>query len=244
MRPALVVGICLCSCSGVRTTPTPRTFEQQLAAADRHERTAQEHDRIAHEAGAATLDPQAYHCGDVVLNEQHTSGTEPLTQWMPCWNADEEATIAEDRAAERERAAARVDRAQAAALARTEVAACASIPERERTHSPLAHRSAIAKILPHREAGRLRGVHIELVPVPGLTADYMRRAISCQQARRSVLGDGGMFEPADPTLVAGADVTVSETGGRIHILVVTMSDADAKVALDRARNLVPQTATR
>jgi len=38
-------------------------------------------------------------------------------------------------------------------------------------------------VIPHREAGQLRGVRIVFNPIGGMTADWLRRDIECQRAR-------------------------------------------------------------
>jgi hypothetical protein len=247
MRLEILVGVCLVGCGGSspRVANAPRTWSEHVALAQQHEQNAEKHSFAAFSAETTTRDPESYHCGDEVLNEQITSGTEQLTNWMPCFNSSEEARLRGAAAANRELGLAQKNREQAAALVRAEERMCSGIPEQERNHAPLEHRTAIDSVIPHREGGQLRGVRVQLKPVPGLTADYMRRAIACAQARRDMYGPA--FGGGDPSLVPGSEVIVSERAGRVEVLVLSGSSTDAQIALDRALDRepgLPQTAAR
>lgn len=241
----------LTACSGTASESglvvrRPPGVAAALADADRHDRAAEEHALIARRQEAA--DPeQSYTCGDLVYADQITSGGERMsTSWgVPCWNPQQEAAISHRWQAVRERRIARRERAHAVALARAEHEACRGIPARERTHSPFAHTRSIAEVIPHREAGRLRGVRIVFKPVPGMTAAYLRRAIGCNVARYRVLGEPDGYLPDDPTLVRGAEVTVNQLATHVEVVVRTPDEVAAAVALSRARELGPaRTATR
>jgi len=244
MRAATLGALIVVSCGGQRPVldQRPRGYAELMSDADRHEQKAEHHDRAAAELPRASP-PENYACGDSVLNDQQTTGAEPITTWMPCWDPEEEALEAHRNAAAHERRAAREERAEAVALARAELASCRGIPPRELAHSPLAHRKAIAEVIPHDESGEPRGVHIIFRQVPGLNARWMERAIACHRARAAVLGqDGGS---PDPTLVPGAEVTVTETGGRVSVYIRTVDSDSGALALARARALAgAQTATR
>jgi hypothetical protein len=222
----------------------PRGWAGHHAAAERHEQRAEAHERAArHAESSGAL--ESYRCGDTGLYMQSTSGTESVSHTVPCWNVHEEAALRHRTAAREHRLAAREDRVRAARLARVERAYCQEIPEAERGHSPFAHRAAIAEVLPHRQAGELRGVRIVFDPIPGLTAAYLERAIACNRARFAVLGEPADFMPEDPTLVAGAEVVVVQQHGHVEVVVRTADDVAAAVALSRARELVDtRTATR
>lgn len=243
-----VAGLLGACSSSPRNQPIerPRGYAELITEARDHEARAAEQERVAAEV-ARVGGPESYSCGlDPTLNEQLTSGGEPITQWVPCWDAQEEAEMQHRAVAARERAAAAEDRATAASLARAEARHCRGIPERELDHSPFAHRRAIDEVVPHRDAsGALRGVRVLFKRVPGLTGAYLERAIACHQARFAVLGMPPTYLPEDPTLVAGAEITVTERASYIEVLVRSSDDVGAAVALGRARELAPtQTATR
>lgn len=192
--------------------------------------------------------PEHYQCGDVVMSDQLTSGGERMVQTVPCWDSGEEQIAHADYVAELQRARrANVDRATptVTAVSDDERTACRGLSERELEHSPMTHRRAIAEVVPHREAGALRGVRIVWKPVPGLTADWMRRSIACHRARFERLGESQLYQPDDPTLVARAQVTVEQRRGHLEVLIETQDASAGQVALDRARDLVrPRTAIR
>ena len=218
-----------------------------MAAADAHSRRADAHAQAATAPHARNLDD--YQCGDAGppgWNDQLTSGGERLVpQVIPCWDPAEEIAERHRVAAARERQRARAERRVAADLVETELAACRGISPDEVEHSPFAHKKAIAEVIPHREAGVVRGVRIVFKPVLGLTANWMQRAIACHRARFERLGEAPTYLSDDPTLVRGATTTVTDHNGRLEVLVVTRDDVAAAVALDRAEGLVrPRTAGR
>ena len=214
-----------------------------MAAADAHERRAR-----AHEDSAVVSESQVglWSCGDLVLDQNQRTGGEPVTMgWVPCFDAAEEGAAHQRHSADKELRAAQHERREAGRLLQAEVAACRGIPERERDHSPLEHTKEIAEIVPHYEGGKVRGVRIVMKPVPALTAAWMQRAIACNQARYAALGEPSEQAAADPTLMPGARVEVTQWSNHIEILVRTQSEVDGKIAMDRAKNLVvPQTASR
>ncbi|HEY0194944.1 MAG TPA: hypothetical protein VGC42_27715 [Kofleriaceae bacterium] len=180
-----------------------------------------------------------YSCGDTVANDQLTTGGKPVAWATPCWDTGEEkiahdeymSDLAEARAAADDRS---VD-AQATSDERT---ACHGLSERELEHTPFSHRREIAEVIPHRQADNVRGVRIIWKPVPGLSASWMRQAISCHRARFARLGEPAIYFPDDPTLVSHAMVSVEEHAGHLEVLVETSNDTDGQIALDRAQNLL------
>ncbi|MEO8702369.1 MAG: hypothetical protein ABI867_20155 [Kofleriaceae bacterium] len=187
---------------------------------------------------AAAARQATYRCGDTTLNDQLTSGTERVTAWVPCWDQDDEAAISQRAIATRDPSIARDERDETVALAGTELASCRGIPKGELAHSPFAHRKAIQQVIPHRSGGQIHGVRIVMKAVPGLTAEYMRRAIGCHQARFARLGNPPTYLSDDPTLVEGAEVQVSDHHGHLEIFVRSDSDVAGTVAYARAQDLV------
>lgn len=246
MRAQTWLGLLLLvSCGGKqKVEDRPRGYAELMTDANQRERTAEHHEQVAGElrTPGTPAQPENFACGDTVLNDQVTTGTERVTTWTPCWDPAEEAVESHRDAAARERKTAREERAQAVALARTELASCRGIPARELTHTPLSHRKAIAEVIPHREGDEVRGVHIIFKRVPGLDARWMERAIACHRARAAVLGRTGS---PDPTMLPEAQVTVSESGGRVDVFVRTPDGDSGQLALARAQGLTAaQSATR
>jgi len=237
---ALVVG---CGAHDAKA-PQPQGWTGHMASADEHERRAKSHDEAAVIA-ESQAGPTSWSCGDVALNDQLTTGAERVTSWMPCWDVSEESAQHHRYVAAKERRAARHDRETAARLLAAERTACGGLPSRELEHSPLDHTKEIAEVVPHRESGNIRGVRIEFKPVLGLSAAWMRTAIACHQARYAALGNPGEYAPRDPTLVPGAHVAVEQHGDHVEVLVITDTEVDGKIALERGKALVaPQTAQR
>jgi hypothetical protein len=223
----------------------PGSYAALMAAAERHSERAAQYRQATALPDTASVNPQTYQCGDTVMSDQLTSGGQRVVQSIPCWDAAEE--FAEHRRflAEREARLARAERRTAAHMVETELAACRGLSPRELEHSPFAHHREIAEVIPHRVTGTLRGVRIVWKPVPGLTADWMRRAIDCHRARFERLGEPPIYFPEDPTLVAHSTVTVEARGGHLEVEIETVDDMTAHVALGRALDLVrPRTAGR
>jgi len=251
VRIAVVSVISLAACGADQqiSRHEQRGYAEHMVSAEQHEQRAAEHEKAA-DAADSRRGWSSIACGDPVLNDTLTTGgVGRVTNWVPCFDVADEHAARQREAAEHEKEAADQDRRMAAALVRAEMSACAGIPPAEREHSVFAHKTEIQHVMPHRESGLVRGVWIELKPVPGLTADWVRRDIACQRARFAVLGPraaAGM--PDDPTLVPGADVQVFDRRDHIDVLVRTETVSDGQVALARAEGrLAPgstQTAER
>lgn len=213
--------------------------------ADVHSRRAEQHRQAARIPDSRATSADRYTCGDVALSDQSTSGGERLVPSVPCWDIAEENAAHQRYLAAREQQRADRERRTATHMVETELAACRGLPARELEHSPFAHRRAIVSVIPHRETGTLRGVRIVFKPVPGLTATWMRQAIACHRARFERLGEPPTYLPEDPTLLARATATVELRNGHIEVTIASTDDLSARVALDRARDLVgPRTAGR
>jgi len=242
MRNQLITILAVAACGGGQKPSDPsKSWAEHMSSAEQHEENAINHEQAARHA--TRLAPTAaYTCGDTVLGDQLTIGTERVQTTIPCWDTEEEAAMAHRHRAEKERTAAKNERSEAAALVQAEAAACAGIPAAELTHSPFAHKKAIAQVIAHREGGAIHGARVVFKPVPGLTAGYMRKAIACQQARFAVAGKPASFMPEDPTLLDNTKATVFERGGHLEVLITTESDVEGAVSLARAQDLLPQKA--
>lgn len=214
----------------------PKGYAAGMEEAEQHA------DRAAQHRDAAKLPDtphtERYSCGDRALSDQATSGGERLVPTVPCWDIAEENAAHHRFLADREEQIARTERRAATSMVETELAACRGLSDRELEHSPFAHRKEIEAVIPHRESGALRGVWIVFKPVPGLGAAWMRQAIACHRARFERLGEPATYLPEDPTLVAGATAIVDMRGGQVVVLIETADAASARVAIERARDLV------
>ena len=180
-----------------------------------------------------------------MLNDQAVSGGERLTTMVPCWDMAEEAEHARRDHESSESDELRAREPDRGALAAASLVHCKGIPERELTHSPFAHKKAIAEVIPHRREGELHGVRIVFRDVPGLTADWMRQAIECHRARHESLGRPAGYMPEDPALVDGAEVRVTQSGNVIQVFILTPEPVAGRLAFERANELLrPKAAVR
>jgi len=244
---ATVVTAATAGCGGSREPVArhPQGYAARMEAADEHSERAEQYRQATKLPDSRSAAPQGYSCGDTVMSDQLTSGGARIVQSVPCWDAGEEQAAHQRYLADREQQLARVERRSATLMVEAELAACHGLSARELEHSPFAHRREIAEVIPYRVTGTLRGVRIIWKPVPGLTADWMRRAIECHRARFERLGEPPIYFPEDPTLVARSTVTVEQRGNHLEVQVDTADDIAGHVALERARDLVrPRTAIR
>ncbi len=243
MRPSflpLPVVLILSACggdSGQRVPPRTYGVTDHLVEAEEHDEEARRHEAKADEAEArgASRTPQA--CGDTVLADQSTAGGERLGI-QPCWTAESAAVERHRAAAERLRKHAAEHRAWARYLLEAEQASCRGLDPAEIDHSPFAHHEDIAAVTAELDSDRLRGARIRFAAVPGLTADWMRGAVACHQARAAALGYDPQYLADDPTTVAGAAVEVLEHDGALVVVVRAPEDAAALVIYARAEALL------
>lgn len=175
-------------------------------------------------------------CGAYAIRTGETTKEgEPITLWMPCW----------DYTMDSSRYQVHADPRIATKLAQVERTQCIGLAAEALERSPFVQDNAIDEIVPHRSGPEIRGAHIVFKPIPGLTVSWMRRAIACHQARWRTLGQPASYLAGDPTLVEGADVSVTEVDDHLVVLIASDTPSSALMALERAQDLkVPQTAAR
>jgi hypothetical protein len=217
----------------------PQGYAAQMESADAHAERAERHREASRLPDTVKNGSERYSCGnDGGLSDQATSGGERLLPTVPCWDVAEENAQHQRYLAAREEGIARTERREATAMVETEIAACRGLSAREIEHSPFAHKKEIAAVIPHRDAGTVRGVRIVFKPVPGLSESWMRQAIACHRARFERMGEPAGYLPDDPTLVAGAVATVDMRSGQLEVLIETSDPTSTRVALGRARDLI------
>lgn len=168
-------------------------------------------------------------CGyNAARTEERSRRGDLMTYWLPCW----------DDAKGGARYTVPADAATRAQLAKVTASRCIGLFPASLERSPFAQREAIEEIVPHRLGTSIVGAHIVFKPIPGLTVSWMRRAIACHQARWEALGRPARYLAGDPTLVEGAEVSVSESDHRVVVLVETRAAPEAQVVLRRAKDLV------
>jgi hypothetical protein len=241
----LTVLAAACARSNEPLARHPKGYAATMQSAEAHQERADRHREASRLPDSAREPGERYSCGDTALMDQATSGGERLMPTVPCWDVAQENAEHQRYLAAREERIARTERRAATAMVEAELAACRGLSARELEHSPFAHKKEIAAVIPHRQSGAIRGVRIVFKPVPGLTAAWMRQAIACHRARFERMGEPASYLAEDPTLVAGSTTTVDDQSGHIEVLISTGDATSARVALDRARDLVgPRTAGR
>ena len=174
-------------------------------------------------------------CGyDAARTEEKPRRGDLMTYWLPCWDDSKGGP----------RYVVRTDRATEARLAKVAAEQCIGLFPASIERSPFAQREAIEEIVPHRLGTSVVGAHIVFKRIPGLTVSWMRRAIACHQARWRTLGEPADYLPGDPTLIDGAEVTVTSADYRVVVLVETRSEPEAQVVLRRAKELLAERLAR
>ncbi len=154
------------------------------------------------------------------------------------------------REAERHRRMAADHLAAAQALREAEAVACAGIAERARDASPLL-RQDVEKVEPLREAPRrgpsssygpgspgLAGGVVTLRAAPGVTAEWLQRAIDCHIARAALVRDDPAMADC-PLALPGVTARVRSAGSRFLVEVRASEATAAGEVWRRARNLGP-----
>lgn len=236
MRILPLLLLSLAACAGPSQRQRPLGVGAHLAEASRCEKEAAQHEVKAEEAEIANRNGPAI-CGDTVLADQTTSGGVRIVA-SPCWSSDPAAVDRHREEAARLRRDARTHRALARELLAAEATSCSTMAADELDHTPFAHRDDVAGVVAELDGATVRGARIQFRPVSGLTADWLRTAITCHQARAAALGYDPKYMSYDPSVVSGADVTVSETDDGVVVVVHADDDAAALVVYGRAEELV------
>lgn len=170
-------------------------------------------------------------CGsDAVRTGEFTAKGEPIRYWQPCWDYTKTGP----------RYQVTVDKPAAAKLASIESTQCIGLSPDSLERSPFAQDQAIDEIIPDRDGNGVSGAFIVFKQVPALTVSWMRRAISCHRGRWNTLGRPSTYLTGDPTLIEGAQISVSEFDHHIVVRIQTESVADAKLVLARAYDLLEE----
>ncbi len=245
--PVVVASAGACG-GGAKESMPPRYL-----GATQHEQEAMRQDREAdqHEAAyesqrraEATRSPAAQCADQPLWVPDPTSGGERLPVLRPCWTSDQRSSQDQLReAAEHRREAARHIEA-AAALRKAERESCASLGKDELSHSPFYHRADILEVESVMAKGQVEGARVVFRRVPGLDAAWMRKAISCHQARAAALGYPPTIMSYCPLMIAPTGATVEETADTVTVTVRASRDEQAAAVLARAQDLVDRRAPR
>jgi len=224
------------SCGSRQQQPERLSVAQHEAEAVRHQGVAAEHERLYAQSR------QAEGGGPIQCYDQRTldpaSGGEPLRVMRPCWTREQKPSRHHlDKArAEHEEAARHL--AVAGSMRRAEREACAGLGDDDMSHSPFFHRDDIVRVDEVRTGGELHGARVLFKKVPGLEVGWMRRAISCHQARAAAMGYSPTFMSYCPLMIAPTSVTVEDLGGLIAVTIAARRDWEIAAVVGRATDLV------
>lgn len=222
------------ACGGPEKPPSeePRSVAGMLAHAERHDQEAAQHEVMSR-------DPES---GGVIdacvspIDDVSTTGGERLVSRRPCWTGLINPSERHRQEAERLRREAARHRAEASALLRAEQQACVGIAQEEIDHSPFFHSEDILAAEPYYVNGALRGAKVWFRKVPGLTVEWMRQDIACQQARAAVMGQDEDFQSYCPLMLPGVIATVEDTPKGLLVILRTERADVASAVLARAQN--------
>lgn len=223
------------ACGGSQERPERLSVSQNLAEANRHDREAGEHERMYAQNRRAEGDP--IRCYDQ-RSPDPSLGGEPVRVLRPCWTQEQQPARHHLEAARAERKEAARHRSVAASMLRAEREACRGLGDDEMSHSPFFHREDILRVQEVRVDGELHGARVVFSRVPGLDAQWMRRAVSCHQARAEAMGFPAKVMSYCPLMIAPTTVTVEEHGGSIAVTIIARRGWEIAAVVGRAKDLL------
>ena len=220
---------------------TPGSDPNDMSQAQ-HAQAAAEQKAIA-EGHAEQFDPSAS------VAEVACGATNPHGARRVCWTSTTNPTAEHVAVAAQHEKMAADHRAASQALVAAEERACAGIDEADRAMSPFDHTEDIASVTPITEphtAGKTitqvtKGATITFRAVPGMTAEWLQRAVDCHIARNASLGNVVPEMPNCPLVPAGVQARVTSTGSGFAVEIRSDDPAAAADVLARAQRLVPST---
>lgn len=237
MKATLAAVLLLTACSSSPKEPLiakkPLGAEGHLIEARRCEEDAAEHQSlIRHED---PMNPGSG-CRDQSLGDVSTTGNEPLHMTRPCWSMIMEDNERHRRAANKLLEEAAEHRRMASQLLQTEKEQCEGLGANELAASPFYHAVDIVKVEELKDGERLLGARVQFRRVTGLSADYLRRAIACHQARVSTLGYPDQYQPYDPIALPRVTASVEESADGFWVELRSDDALTASAVLGRAND--------
>jgi hypothetical protein len=220
---------------GNQQQPERLSVADNLAEADQHDREASEHERLYAESRRAEGDP--IRCYDRRVPDPSLGG-EPVRVLRPCWTQEQRPARHHLDTARAERKESARHRAVAASLLRAERDACHGLGEDEISHSPFFHREDILRVDEVTVDGELHGARVVFAKVSGLDAAWMRRAVSCHQARAAAMGFPDKMMSYCPLMVAPTTVAVEDRGRSIAVTIIARRGWEIAAVVGRAKDLL------
>ncbi len=233
---SILSGALVSACASAGTEPHAMTAGQHQAAAKSEEQSAAGHQ--------TQYDPSATEARRNVR-----------------WRSEENPTDEHRKQAELHRKVAEKHRAAAKTLVEAEKRFCSGISEADRDLSPFSHREDIAAVQALKEEfdtsdvysrgseiravevqqiekevfgpGGLQGARVTFRAVPGMTPEWLQRAVDCHLARNAVIGDESAMSFC-PLAVPHATASVRSTGNGFAVDVTSDDQGSAKEIVKRA----------
>jgi hypothetical protein len=222
-------GVLLAACAS-----TPGAQPGDMSAA-KHEAAGDEHQGLA-DAHAAQYTPGA-ESADIVCRQGSAKPGEV------CWTSVTNPTAEHRQEAERHRKHAQDHRAASQALQDAEDKACMGISEDDRDVSPFSHREDIESVGPlveregKQNVERTVGTIVTFRAVPGMTREWLQRAVDCHVARNAALGNADEDMAYCPLVPKGVTAQVSSTGSGFAVAIRAPDSDTAKQVVARAEKL-------
>jgi hypothetical protein len=211
-------------CVGCASTPGANPHDMSAA---HHGSNADQH-RAAASAHEAEYDP------DAKLSREHCAqGSASRDTLDACWTSVTNPTKEHMEQAELHRKHAADHRAASEALRAAERKACAGIAPDDRDISPFWHTDDIASV----ERSSANGVLVTFRAVPGMTAEWLQRAIDCHLARNAALGHDVPDMPDCPLVPRGVSAEVQPAGNGFAVALRSDDAKGASEVIARAERL-------
>jgi hypothetical protein len=160
-----------------------------------------------------------------------------------CWTSEVNPTAEHKQEADRHRKHSQDHRAASQELLSAEANACEGIAEADRDISPFAHREDIERVEPlveregKQNVERTVGSVVTFRAVPGLTREWLQRAVDCHLARNAALGNSDEEMTSCPLVPKGVTAQVSSTGSGFAVAIRAPDTTTAKQVIARAEKL-------
>lgn len=208
-----------------------------------HDMSTAEHESAASQEQQAAEMHGAQYSPDA---KAQTQSCDP--RMRACWTSTSNPTAQhKSDSADHEKLAAE-HRAAAQALRDAEASACSGIEEQDRVTTPFYHREDIAQVTPaERQVSGLGHVNTSVPAggravfraVPGMTAEWLQRMVSCHIARASAVGHSMPEMNYCPLVLKNVRATVTSTGDGFAI-DVTSEDAGTAAEIWRRMQALKQ----
>lgn len=232
---ALLVG-CASNRSDAPVTHRSQSAGEHAAAAAAHERQAAAIDD-GRSVQPESAPPSGLECADQPLAGIPETGGKPINVLRPCWTSVLSPDEQDRRDSDEHRRIAARHRAAASSLRSAEAEHCQGIGEAELSESPFWHRKDITGAQELRKGGRVFGATVRFRAVRGLSAEWLRRASQCHQARAAVLGYPPTFMAYCPLALPDTEIEVVAVDGGFELTVTSRRDEIAAAIRGRAADL-------